>query len=81
MCACPIIRNGEINRGHAADCLRNQGLEVLEPGAEWNGSIPLSWDDSDPVYGSEKSRNGMIPFSIRFWNRITERNSLNMIFS
>jgi hypothetical protein len=30
---------------------------------EWNGSIPMAWNGSDPVFGSEKfeEQNGFIP--------------------
>jgi hypothetical protein len=33
---------------------------------EWNGSVPRSWDGSDPVFGSEKNEelNGSILCSV-----------------
>ena len=40
---------------------------VLErEGMEWNGSVPRSWNGSDPVFGSKNSRNGMVPFGSVF---------------
>jgi hypothetical protein len=42
-------------------------------GKEWNGSILTSWVDSDPCSVQKKSRNKIVPFSVRFWNRAAER--------
>ena len=52
---------------------------VLEPeGTERNGSTPRSWDDSDPVFGSDKNeeRDGSVfLFGWRNW----ERNGIGII--
>jgi hypothetical protein len=51
---------------------------VLEQGGmEWNGSVPRSWDDSNPMFGSEKTRNGIVPYCVRLEELGTEPTNQN----
>jgi hypothetical protein len=46
---------------------------------EWLHSDVMGWLQPR-VWFRKKSRNGMVSFSVRFWNRIIEGNDINMIF-